>query len=151
MFKFATILFFLCLSFRSYSQPIQESMAKSELYRYHQLNQLAQKRTVDENIDLVYAKLALEPDMNTGAIVSASVGFTFRTLSSISALSFDLRKELSVDSIVYHGSSIAYLHGANHILNVSLPNALPQNTLDSIRIYYHGKPNMGTRAYSRSI
>jgi aminopeptidase N len=126
-------------------------MAKSELYRYHQLNQLAQKRTVDENIDLVYAKLALEPDMNTGAIVSASVGFTFRTLSSISALSFDLRKELSVDSIVYHGSSIAYLHGANHILNISLPNALPQNTLDSIRIYYHGKPNMGTRAYSRSV
>jgi aminopeptidase N len=126
-------------------------MAKSELYRYHQLNQFAQKRTVDENIDLVYAKLALEPDMNTGAIVSASAGFTFRTLNSISALSFDLRKELSVDSVVYHGAKIGFLHGTNHILNISLPNALPQNVLDSLRIYYHGKPNMSTRAYSRSV
>ena len=77
MFRIATILFFLCLSFKSFSQPIQESMAKSELYKYHQSNQFAQKRTVDENIDLVYAKLTLEPNMNTGAIVSASVGFTF--------------------------------------------------------------------------
>jgi aminopeptidase N len=126
-------------------------MAKSELYRYHQLNQFAQKRTVDENIDLVYAKLELEPNMNTGAIVSASVGFTFRALNSINALSFDLRKELSVDSVVYHGSKIGFLHGVNHIINISLPNALPQNALDSIRIHYHGTPNMGTRAYSRSV
>ena len=151
MFRFATILFFLCLSFKSFSQPIQESMAKSELYRYNVLNQFAQKRTVDENIDLVYAKLALEPNMNTGAIVSASVRFTFKVLTNLNALSFDLRKELSVDSVVYHGIKIGFLHGTNHILNISLPNALTQNALDSIRIYYHGTPNMGSRAYSRSV
>jgi len=151
MFRFTTILFFLCLSFKSFSQPIQESMAKSELYRYNVLNQFAQKRTVDENIDLVYAKLALEPSMNTGAIVSASVGFTFKVLTNLNALSFDLRRELSVDSVVYHDTKIGFLHGTNHILNISLPNALPQNALDSIRIYYHGTPNMGSRAYSRSV
>jgi aminopeptidase N len=126
-------------------------MAKSELYRYNVLNQFAQKRTVDENIDLVYAKLALEPNMNTGAIVSASVGFTFKVLTNFNALSFDLRKELSVDSVVYQNKKIGFLHGTNHILNISLPNALPQNALDSIRIYYHGTPNMGSRAYSRSV
>ena len=151
MFRNATILFCLCLSFKSFSQPIQESMAKSELYRYHLLNQYSQKRTADENIDILYARLAFEPNMNTGAIVSASVGFKFKALISLDALSFDLRKELSLDSVVYHGTKVNFLHGANHIVNISLPNALPQNALDSIRLFYHGTPNMSARAYSRSV
>ena len=151
MFRIATILFFLCLSFKSFSQPIQESMAKSELYRYHLLNQFSNKRTLDENVNIVYAQINLEPDMNTGAIISASVGFNFKTLSNINALSFDLRKELTLDSVVYHGSKISFLHGTNHIVNISLPDVLPQNTFDSVRLFYHGTPNMSTRAYSRSV
>lgn len=117
------------------------------LKRYHAYS----KRSNDAGIDLRFVRIAIEPDMNNGAIIAGKVDFKFVSKLNYTFLELDLRKELIVDSVRYHGNKLFFVHTSDHLLRINFTSSLPANTLDSVSVYYHGNPDMSTRAYSRNV
>lgn len=68
--------------------------------------------------------------------------------TSFDTLPIDLSSDLTVDSIVYHGNQISFLH-QNNILQVPV-DMLPETSLDSVLIYYQGvPPDTGLGSFSQ--
>ena len=138
------------LAFNAQAQVREEAISKQELQRYLNSQGKASKRSSDLNIDINKVHLTIQVNMNNARIEKASVNFKFISLSSISVIDFDLRNELTVDSVIYHGQAIAFTHNI-HLLNCFLPQTLGFNVSDSLKVFYHGTPNMSSRAYSRIV
>ena len=151
MFRTATFLFLSCLMFTVMAQPIQESLVKTEMMKYAKLRQSHSKRSNPSAVDVLFVDLAIQPDMNNGHIKKASIGYVFKAGPAISSLDFDLRKELTVDSVLYHGSPLNFTHSSNHLLVVDFPQPVSAGKVDSLKIFYQGTPNMSTRAYMRYV
>ncbi len=141
-----------CLNFNINAQVELESLAKSEMANYYQLKKYGSKRTSGDNIDIVYAGLSLAPNMKT-AYLKGDVNYFFKTTGPVNLMNFDLRNSLTVDSIIFKGQKMSFTHSNTHILTITLNPLLPSNTLDSIRIYYQGFPdvNANSRAYARNV
>ncbi|HEY1045141.1 MAG TPA: M1 family aminopeptidase [Bacteroidia bacterium] len=151
MYKLATLLFLLCLTFKLSAQPQLESLAKQELTRYTMLNKQSSKRSNQGNIDLIHVRLQLQPNMSNGRIDDGRVTLTFKTTADISRLEIDLRKELKVDSVIYHGNKLMYAHNFTHLLTFNFPSVILSGQIDSVTVFYNGTPNMSTRAYFRDV
>jgi aminopeptidase N len=150
MLRTATLLFFTCLIFELQAQPIQESLLKTEMMRYGKSRQSI-KRSDPGPIDVRFVELSFEPNMTNGDIIAASAHYVFWTSAGISKMEFDLRKELTVDSVKYQGQKLSFSHSATHLLNVDFPQIINAGSTDSLTIFYHGKTDMSTRAYSRNV
>ncbi len=80
--------------------------------------------------------------------IKGDISYHFFTRETNSIISFDLSTALTVDSVTYHQSNITYTH-TNDVLEITLPNTLPLNHFDSIKIAYHGVPQQsGFGAFS---
>jgi len=55
-------------------------------------------------------------------------------------INFDLSDSLTVDSIKYHSNNILFTHTKN-LIKIQFPSIIPINTLDSVTVYYKGKPS----------
>lgn len=150
MIRLSALFIFCCLSLNLKSQVDLESLAKSELANYYQLKNYSTKRSGNEPIDLVYASLNLKPNMKT-AYLKGDVNFYFKTSASLNQLTFDLRNELTVDSIKHGNEKLIFVHSANAIITIAFNQTIASNTLDSVRIYYQGSPLQNTRAYERNV
>ena len=146
------VFWILCLGFvlNATAQVKDESIAKQEMSRHMRLQSYNRQRSSDLAIDINKVKLTMSVNMNTAKIEQASVVFRFISLSNINVLDFDLRNELIVDSVVYHGQAITFAHN-NQILNCFFTSSIGFNVTDSVQIFYHGTPNMSNRAYSRTV
>ena len=151
MLRLATILFLVCLNLGLNAQSIMESFTKQEISRYLQLASAGSKRSNDRSVDLKHVALSIQPDMSNGNITEGSVAFKFSCLGPLSVFELDLRKPLIVDSVVYHQSQLSFIHSPQHLVSISLPVTLPKGAQDSIKVYYHGAPDMSTRSYSRNV
>ena len=150
MRHFATFLFFVCLINKSYSQLDLESIAKQEMKHYYNFK-LNQKRNQTIPLDVHFVQLSIQPNLNNGRIISAFANHHFSSPTSISSITFDLRKELTVDSILFRGQKMNFSHTNSHHLIIPLGTTLLANQKDSIKIHYQGAPNMSSRAYFRSV
>lgn len=143
---------FLQLVFISLTaQTDLESLAKRERASGMRFTDAYGKRTSDERVDITHVSLAMEPDMNTGAIRKASALFTFVPGADITELDFDLRKELQVDSVLFDGRQLNFTHSNAHILLLDFASLLEAGRSYNVQIYYSGQPNMGSRAYFRVV
>ncbi len=149
-FLLATILFLLCLISDLGAQVLLESLAKQEMNRFQNFRHYYAKRSTPGNTDITFVRLRIEPDLQTGEIRRASVDYKFRTLEDITELDFDLRDEFTVDSVVFRGNQLLYNHN-NRLLMVYFGTSISQGTFDSLCIYYHGQPDMSTRAWIRDV
>ena len=101
--------------------------------------------------DVKYYRLNIELDPQIRAI-SGSVTSYFQAVdSALSTLAFDLSDSLIVDSIYYHNQSLSFNRHLTNAVQIQLPNPITVNTLDSIRIYYHGTPDPVTNPLAFSI
>ncbi len=57
----------------------------------------------------------------------------------LDSLVFDLTQALTVDSVIYHLQPVSWNHASNQI-TISFPSSIPQHTVDSVTVYYHGVP-----------
>ena len=57
----------------------------------------------------------------------------------LDSLVFDLNHALTVDSVRYHNQATPWLHAAD-LLTIRFSATLPQQTADSVTVYYHGVP-----------
>jgi aminopeptidase N len=97
-----------------------------------------------------YARCAwnLDPAVH---YISGSVTSKFTTMVDLDELVFDLSTNLSVDSVVYHGASIAFSQDAGDLLTVTLPVTVPAGVFDSVAVTYHGvPPNTGFGSFVNS-
>lgn len=107
---------------------------------------LSQNKLLTHNgseYDLKYHRfnIAIDPAVS---YISGSVTSYFQIVQpSVSQISFDLSSAMTVDSIKYHSSLLAFAQAANNTLNVTLPSPLTLNQVDSVSVYYHGNPPYG--------
>ncbi len=95
--------------------------------------------SVGSEYDLIYHRLNLEvnPSIN---YISGTITTYFKPVKEqTSSISFDLIDKMKVDSVTYHDNKVEFTHSKN-ILNISLPNAIARDVLDSISVTYSGKP-----------
>ncbi len=152
-FVFATIIVFLCQNISLNAQvdiktnALEEISRKNKAHKHSISNQ--HKRVSGQNIECVFLKLELEPNINNGYLLGKA-SYVIKATGNASVISFDLRNELTIDSIVHQNQKLAFNHRFN-VVTFNLPTNLNSGQLDSFIFYYQGKPDMTTRAYSRDV
>ena len=139
LFKIFLIIF-ICYANISFSQftdkPVYE-IEKDFHSRY--FNKIKDSYQSDTSINAVYYKLDLyiteNPNFLTGAVTINSVS----KINGLSSLFYDFSNNMTVDSVIYNGSSHSYIH-SNDKISISFSENFNINDLISIVIYYHGVP-----------
>lgn len=72
--------------------------------------------------------------------ISGSVTSYFITTAATNQVTFDLTNKLTVDSIIFHSTTIGFTQKNNQTLVINLPVSLNAGAHDSVSIYYHGTP-----------
>lgn len=116
-----------------------ESLVKAERDAFVRKNSYQYKKA-DLDIDVTYHHLNLSID----PAVRYIEGYVFTRfkvgVTSISEISFDLDSRMSVDSVLYHGASVAFTHDNDE---VKIPvSTLTSATEDSVTVFYHGDPTI---------
>ena len=102
------------------------------------LNALSNPLT--DNYDLIYARIQWYVDPAVDSIKGAITYYFKPFNNSFNQINFDCSKLLVIDSVKYHNNPTGFTLVSGDLLQISLPAFLPQNTLDSITIYYEGIP-----------
>ena len=95
---------------------------------------------VPSNYDLKYHRFNWQVDPAVRYIKGSVTSYFVPVASGFNEIIFDMSTSLTVDSIRYHGSAVTYSQLAGDVLKITLPSIIPQNTLDSIVVYYEGVP-----------
>lgn len=111
---------------RSYSTAFFSPMAKQEL--------------VNDDIDLVYYRLEWEIDPTITYIQGTATPY-FKVLEEgLTSVKLELANNLMIDQILWRGQKLSYIRTGSFDLDITLPEALAKNTLDSLSIQYKGAP-----------
>lgn len=92
------------------------------------------------NYDLKYHRLEWQVNPEVFYIKGAVTSYFVPLITAFNDIYFDFSNALSIDSIVYHGSNLVYTQPVGNVLQITLPAIIPQNTLDSITVFYQGTP-----------
>lgn len=99
------------------------------------------------NYDLVYHRLNLQVNPSqTTASIAGTVTTYWTALSTMSQITFDLKSNLTVSSVLQRGNALTYSQ-ANDELVINLPTAQATGVLDSLSINYSGIPASGGFGY----
>lgn len=99
-----------------------------------------EKPSAINNYDLVYNYCYWEIDPAIKYIKGAVKTYFKPKTTGFTRLELDLSKALTVDSVLYHQTSISFAHLSNAILQINFPTVIGQNALDSLTVYYQGIP-----------
>lgn len=98
------------------------------------------KTSALDNADIVYHRCHWTVDPAV-AYIQGVVTTYFVPYTSIPYIQFDLSDSLTVDSVTYHGTALAFSRPGGYLLNIAFGTSLPAAGLDSLVIYYHGVPS----------
>ena len=105
-----------------------------------------------QNYDLTYAKL--EFTVNPAVYkISGKVTLTFKALSNMSSVTFDLYKTstpFTISSVKINGSNASFTHTSSHELVITLPGGLTTGNSASAEITYSGAPSTIEQAFTTS-
>lgn len=119
----------------------QKGCAHSKIHQHNTFKNVV-KSTGWNAYDLLYHRIQWNIDPNI-KYISGSVFSVFETSKMLDTLTFDLNDNMTVDSVMYHQSNVAFSH-ANDKLYVLLPNTLTTGVRDSATVFYHGVPSSQT-------
>ncbi|MFZ4520082.1 MAG: M1 family aminopeptidase [Bacteroidales bacterium] len=72
--------------------------------------------------------------------ISGSITTLFApTIAGLDSLTFDMHRDLIVDSVWYHSISVPSNHLAD-LVTIQLPLTIPLQVTDSVTVFYHGVP-----------
>ncbi|MBE0648227.1 MAG: T9SS type A sorting domain-containing protein [Bacteroidales bacterium] len=89
--------------------------------------------------DIRYHRCAWEVDPAQRFIQGEVTTWFVPISAGFDTLRFNLSASLTVDAVMYHSVSIAFIH-ANEMLTIPLPSAIGLSVLDSISVFYQGVP-----------
>jgi len=93
------------------------------------------------NFDVHFYRCEWEIDPNI-RYIKGCVTSAFTILSATDKIVYDLSDTLTVDSITWHGSQLAFQRIAGDGLQLQFPSIIPAATKDSVSIYYKGTPRI---------
>ncbi len=145
LFKFAisTIVVFSGVLNPLFSQDLFETdkIALSEAKRYDLFKNATFKGAPQAaNYDVIYNRLIWEVNPSIKYIKGEVTTHFIPLTTNFNEIYFDLSYSLTVDSVKYRGAVVTFNHFTNNTLRLNLPTILPQNTLDSVTVFYHGVP-----------
>jgi aminopeptidase N len=102
------------------------------------------------NYDVTHHDLrfTVNPDTTT-PFISGVVSTTFRALSNMTTVTFDMATALAVSSVTMNGTGLTFTQ-SNYELNIILPTTLSTGTTATVIITYAGSPPQAEAAFTRS-
>ena len=102
------------------------------------------------NYDVTHHDLrfTINPDSTT-PFISGVVSTTFRALSNMTTVTFDMATALAVSSVTMNGMGLTFTQ-SNYELNINLPTTLSTGTTATVIITYAGSPPQAEAAFTRS-
>ncbi len=102
------------------------------------------------NYDISYHKLEFTVDPNI-KFISGIVTTTYKALSNMTSITFDLANELTVTTVKRNGANLTFVQNGNNELVVTLPSVQPTGVSATLEITYSGvPPNNGFFAFVKS-
>ena len=110
----------------------------------HAEKQSAAKRlhrtaTFPNNYDLKYHRFEWTVDPAVYYISGSVTSCFVPAVNGFVSMFFDLADGMLVDSVLYHGTTLTYLH-QNNLLEIQFGSTLTQNVMDSVTVFYQGAP-----------
>lgn len=91
------------------------------------------------NYDISYHKLEFTVDPAV-YFISGKVTTTYKALSDMSIITFDMSNTLNVSSVKQNGLNLSYIQNSNNELVINLPSIQLSGTNATIEINYSGEP-----------
>lgn len=136
-------VFLLSLLLLTFSVSAQDwskidQIASQEAAMHRKMFQVPPKFTGQE-YDLKYHRFNWKVDPAKDSIRGSVTSYFTAVQNNLSFVDFSLIPELIVDSVIYHGTHAMSIHVDDRV-SITMPVPLPTGTLDSVTVYYHGKP-----------
>ncbi len=95
---------------------------------HHQQTLNFKANPLTQNYDLKYHRLVWEVDPAVLYISGAITSYFVPTGDNFNQLNFDLEDNMTVDSVLYHGSPVSFAL-SNDNLEIDLPNVIPNGNI----------------------
>jgi aminopeptidase N len=140
----------LCIAFFAFSQKNNtefNQMVEAEMKSASSLQQVLVNANT-QNYDVLYHELrfTVNPSQST---ISGVVTTTFKAVTNMNTLVFDMATALAVSSVTMNGVSLTKSQ-SNYELNITLPSTLMANDIATVVITYAGTPPTAEGAFSRN-
>jgi aminopeptidase N len=119
-------------------------VCKESLNQYHKgrffKTALTENSSPEFQYDVKYYRTYWEIDPKF-FYIKGNITTYFKPVSSpLSQIGFDLNNDLTVDSVIYHGNKLIYKTNLPNELLINFPSAIASGILDSVVVFYQGKP-----------
>ncbi|RKS01302.1 M1 family aminopeptidase [Flavobacterium sp. 102] len=144
------LVFYLTISFVFAQEGILETnrIAESEMKSASQLMNF-QVNPNTTNYDVTYSKL--EFTVNPAVyFITGKVTTTFKALSDMTTVTFDLTDQLTVSSVKQGATDLSFEQNTDDELVITLPSTLITGNFATVEINYSGAPASGEQAFTRS-
>jgi aminopeptidase N len=101
------------------------------------------------NYDVTYHKLEFTIDPAV-YFITGKVTTTFKALSDMTTVTFDLTNELTVTSVKSGVTNLTFVQNSSNELVITLPATLTTGNSTSVEINYSGQPASGEDAFTQS-
>ncbi|WP_313100458.1 M1 family aminopeptidase [Epilithonimonas sp.] len=98
------------------------------------------------NYDLQYVRLELDLDP-TQQYIAGTVTSHFKMLQNSPDIYFDLKNNLTVSNVKYHGQDLTFQQLSTDEIRINFPSTLSAQTTDSLSITYSGIPSTVEQAF----
>lgn len=102
------------------------------------------------NYDVTYQKLEFTVDPAV-YFITGKVTTTFKALSDMTTVTFDLTNELTVSSVKIGVTNLSFVQNSNNELVITLPSTVTTGNFATVEINYSGQPAQGEDAFSQGI
>ena len=150
MKKYYFLIFYLTISFVFAQEGVLETnrIAESEMKSASQLMNF-QVNPNTANYDVTYSKL--EFTVNPAVyFITGKVTTTFKALSDMTTVTFDLTDQLTVSSVKQGAADLTFEQNTDDELVITLPSTLTTGNFATVEINYSGAPASGEQAFTRS-
>jgi aminopeptidase N len=101
------------------------------------------------NYDVTHHKLEFTIDPAV-SFITGKVTTTFKALSDMTTVTFDLTNELTVSSVKSGVTNLTFVQNSSNELVITLPTTLTTGNSTSVEINYSGQPASGEDAFTQS-
>ena len=128
----------------------QASIAESEMKANYKTNNIVSNPNT-ANYDMTYQKLefAVNPIV-VAPYISGKVTSTFKALSNMTTVTFDLAKALTVSSVKRNNQPLTYTQNTSNELIINLGTSVSAGTSATVEITYAGNAPQGEESFTRS-
>lgn len=92
------------------------------------------------NYDIKYHRCEWQINPAVNYIRGCITSYFIPSITNFNKIQFDLSNSLTIDSIKYHHLLLPFRMLLTDVLEIDLPAIIPQNSFDSISVYYQGAP-----------